>query len=89
LLVLQAVHAGYDGSEILHDIARDVRPGEVVLLGRNGVGKTTTLRAIMGALKPRSGRVQFVGRDITRLTPDRINRLGIAMVPEGRRIFPI
>ena len=89
LLVLQAVHAGYNGSEILHDIALDVRPGEVVaLLGRNGVGKTTTLRAIMGVLKPRSGRVQFAGRDITRLTPDRINRLGIAMVPEGRRIFP-
>jgi ABC-type branched-subunit amino acid transport system ATPase component/ABC-type branched-subunit amino acid transport system permease subunit len=89
LLVLQAVHAGYDGSEILHDVALDVRPGEVVaLLGRNGVGKTTTLRAIMGVLKPRSGRVQFAGRDITRLTPDRINRLGIAMVPEGRRIFP-
>jgi ABC-type branched-subunit amino acid transport system ATPase component/ABC-type branched-subunit amino acid transport system permease subunit len=89
LLVLQAVHAGYDGSEILHDVSLDVRRGEVVaLLGRNGVGKTTTLRTIMGALKPRSGRVQFAGRDITRLSPDRINRLGIAMVPEGRRIFP-
>jgi len=89
LLVLQAVHAGYNGSEILHDVSLDVRRGEVVaLLGRNGVGKTTTLRAIMGALKPRSGRVQFAGRDITRLSPDRINRLGIAIVPEGRRIFP-
>jgi hypothetical protein len=86
LLVLQAVHAGYDGSEILHDVALYVRPGEVVaLLGRNGVGKTTTLRAIMGVLKPRSGRVQFAGRDITRLTPDRINRLGIAEDGPSRR----
>ena len=89
LLVVEGIRAGYDGSEILRDIALDVRQGEVVaLLGRNGVGKTTTLRAIMGALKPRSGRVQFAGRDITRLSPDRINQLGIAIVPEGRRVFP-
>jgi branched-chain amino acid transport system ATP-binding protein len=89
LLALHAVHAGYEGSEILHDMRLDVRPGEVVaLLGRNGVGKTTTLRVIMGALKPRSGLVHFAGIDIRRLAPDRINRLGIAMVPEGRRIFP-
>jgi branched-chain amino acid transport system ATP-binding protein len=89
LLTLEAIHAGYGSSEILHDVALDVREGEVVaLLGRDGVGKTTTLRAVMGALKPRSGRVQFAGRDITRLPPDRINRLGVAMVPEGRRIFP-
>jgi branched-chain amino acid transport system ATP-binding protein len=89
LLVLEAVHAGYGGSEILHDVGLDVRPGEVVaLLGRNGVGKTTTLRVIMGALKARSGRVRFDGAEIGRMSPDRINRRGIAMVPEGRRIFP-
>jgi len=89
LLALKALHAGYGTSEILHDVELDVRPGEVVaLLGRNGVGKTTTLRAIMGALKPRSGSVHFAGQNITRLPPDRINRLGIALVPEGRRIFP-
>jgi ABC-type branched-subunit amino acid transport system ATPase component/ABC-type branched-subunit amino acid transport system permease subunit len=89
LLALDGIHAGYGSSAVLHDVALDVRPGEVVaLLGRNGVGKTTTLRAIMGVLRARSGRVQFAGRDITRLSPDRINQLGIAIVPEGRRIFP-
>jgi ABC-type branched-subunit amino acid transport system ATPase component len=89
LLTLDAVHAGYGGSEILHDVTLDIRPGEVVaLLGRNGVGKTTTLRVIMGALRPRGGQVKFDGVEIGRMSPDRINRLGIAMVPEGRRIFP-
>jgi ABC-type branched-subunit amino acid transport system ATPase component len=60
----------------------------VALLGRNGVGKTTTLRTIAGALRSRHGRSVFDGVNITHLSPDRINRLGIAMVPEGRRIFP-
>jgi branched-chain amino acid transport system ATP-binding protein len=89
LLKLERVYAGYGKSEILHDLTLEVRPGEVVaLLGRNGVGKTTTLRTIAGALRPRSGRSLFNGVNITHLSPDRINRLGIAMVPEGRRIFP-
>jgi branched-chain amino acid transport system ATP-binding protein len=89
LLSIRGIHAGYGNSEILHDVGLDIREGEVVaLLGRNGVGKTTTLRAIMGTVKPRSGRVEFDGRNITRLSADRINQLGIAIVPEGRRIFP-
>jgi branched-chain amino acid transport system ATP-binding protein len=89
LLRLEGIYAGYGKSEILHDLTLEVRPGEVVaLLGRNGVGKTTTLRTIAGALRPRSGRSLFNGVNITHLSPDRINRLGIAMVPEGRRIFP-
>jgi branched-chain amino acid transport system ATP-binding protein len=89
LLKLEGIDAGYGKSEILHDLTLEVRPGEVVaLLGRNGVGKTTTLRTIAGALRPRHGRSVFDGVNITHLSPDRINRLGIAMVPEGRRIFP-
>jgi len=89
LLTLQHVTAGYGASVILHDVGLRIDDGEVVaLLGRNGVGKTTMLRTIMGVLKPVSGRVVFRGTDITRASPDRINRLGISIVPEGRRIFP-
>src|SRR5439155_1427507 len=67
----------------------EVREGEIVaLLGRNGVGKTTTLRTIMGALRPASGSIAFRGAGLARATPDRVNRLGISIVPEGRRIFP-
>jgi ABC-type branched-subunit amino acid transport system ATPase component len=60
----------------------------VALLGRNGAGKTTTLRTMMGVLKPTKGTITFAGQEITSLSPDRVNRSGIAIVPEGRRIFP-
>jgi len=60
----------------------------VALLGRNGAGKTTTLRTMMGVLKPTRGTITFAGQEITSLSPDRVNRSGIAIVPEGRRIFP-
>jgi len=89
LLTLSGVDAGYNASRILHDIDLEVCEGEVVaLLGRNGVGKTTTLQTIMGLLKPTKGTITFDGRNVTSLSPDRINRHGIAIVPEGRRIFP-
>ncbi|GAC1548532.1 MAG: branched-chain amino acid ABC transporter ATP-binding protein/permease [Beijerinckiaceae bacterium] len=89
LLTLKGVDAGYNASSILQSIDLEVREGEVVaLLGRNGVGKTTTLRTIMGVLKPTKGTISFAGQEITSLTPDRVNRCGIAIVPEGRRIFP-
>jgi ABC-type branched-subunit amino acid transport system ATPase component/ABC-type branched-subunit amino acid transport system permease subunit len=89
LLKLSGIDAGYNSSRILHDIDIEVREGEIVaLLGRNGVGKTTTLQTIMGLLKPTKGTITFGGHDITALSPDRINRRGIAIVPEGRRIFP-
>lgn len=89
LLRLEGVTAGYEGSRVLDGVDLEVRRGEVVaLLGRNGVGKTTTLHTIMGALRPSAGRITFDGTDITRWTSDRINRQGISIVPEGRRIFP-
>ncbi len=89
LLKLEGVRAGYGGSTVLEDFELAVRPGEVVaLLGRNGVGKTTALRTITGTLPPTAGRIVFDGADISRLRPDEINRRGISLVPEGRRLFP-
>jgi len=88
LLELHDVHAAYGLSRVLFGISLEVNPGECVcLLGRNGVGKTTTLRAIMGLTPPTSGRVVWKGRDIAGLPPFRIARLGIGLVPEDRRIF--
>jgi branched-chain amino acid transport system ATP-binding protein len=88
LLALQDVHAAYASSRVLFGISLEVTQGECVcLMGRNGVGKTTTLRAIMGLTPPTSGRVVWKGRDIAGLPPFRIARLGIGLVPEDRRIF--
>ena len=71
------------------DISFHVEEGEVVtLIGANGAGKSTTLRAVAGALIPRAGSIRFHGRDITRLRPDERAKLGIALVPEGRHVFP-
>jgi ABC-type branched-subunit amino acid transport system ATPase component/ABC-type branched-subunit amino acid transport system permease subunit len=89
LLTLKGIGAGYNASDVLQNIDLEVREGEVVaLLGRNGVGKTTTLMTVMGLLKPSRGTIQFADRDIAGLPPDQINKNGIAIVPEGRRIFP-
>jgi ABC-type branched-subunit amino acid transport system ATPase component len=89
LLTLKGVGAGYNTSDVLQNIDLEVREGEVVaLLGRNGVGKTTTLMTIMGLLKPGHGSIHFANQNITSLPPDQVNRHGIAIVPEGRRIFP-
>ena len=75
---------------MLHGISFAVAPGEVLcLLGRNGAGKTTTLRAIMGLLRPRAGRITLDGRDLTALRAHEVPRLGIAYVPQGRRLFPL
>jgi branched-chain amino acid transport system ATP-binding protein len=88
LLALDGIHSFYGKSHILHGVSLRVEPGEVVaLLGRNGVGKSTTLKATIGLVKPSQGRVMFDGRPITGLAPDRAARLGIAYVPEERRIF--
>src|SRR5256714_10118839 len=83
------IHAGYGATPILFGVSLEVRPGEAVaLLGRNGMGKTTLLKTAIGFLKPSRGTIAFEGRDLTRLAPHAIARLGIGLVPENRRIFP-
>lgn len=89
LLEVSDISAGYAESIVLHDVSLNVQEGTVTaLLGRNGVGKTTTLRTIVGLLEPREGTVHFDGEDITGLSPHEIYARGIGMVPEDRRIFP-
>jgi branched-chain amino acid transport system ATP-binding protein len=88
LLQVEDIHSYYGKSHILHGISLEVGRGEVVgLLGRNGVGKSTTLKAIAGLVHPSAGRVVFDGRPIVRLAAHRVARLGIGYVPENRRIF--
>ena len=88
LLQVEDIHTYYGKSHILHGISLEVGRGEVVgLLGRNGVGKSTTLKAIAGLVHPSAGRVVFDGRPIVRLAAHRVARLGIGYVPEDRRIF--
>ena len=84
MLVLDAVHAHYGKSHVLHGVSIEVRAGEVVgLLGRNGVGKTTTLKAIMGLVQRTGGRIAFEGRDLAGLPPHGLARLGMADSPGG------
>ena len=88
LLELEDVHTAYGLSRVLFGISLEVEAGECVsLLGRNGVGKTTTMRSVMGLTPPSAGRVRFKSRDITGWPPHRIARAGIGFVPEDRRIF--
>ena len=90
MLTLTDVHTHYAKSHILHGISLEVQPGEVVgLLGRNGVGKSTTLKSIMGLVRPSQGRITFEGRDITGMPSHKVAHLGIAYVPEDRRIFKL
>jgi branched-chain amino acid transport system ATP-binding protein len=88
LLELVDVHAAYGLSRVLFGISLEVNAGECVcLLGRNGVGKTTTMRSVMGLTPPSAGHVRFKSRDITGWQPHRVARVGIGFVPEDRRIF--
>ena len=88
LVAVEDVHTYYGKSHILHGVSLNVGPGEVVgLLGRNGVGKSTTLKTIMGLVRPSRGVVQLNGIRITGLPPHKVARLGIGYVPEDRRIF--
>jgi branched-chain amino acid transport system ATP-binding protein len=88
LLELKDVHTAYGLSRVLFGISLHVNEGECVcLLGRNGVGKTTTLRSVMGLTPPSAGQVRFKSRDITGWAPYRIARAGIGFVPEDRRVF--
>ena len=88
MLRLSDVHTYYGKSHILHGVSVEVRAGEVVgLLGRNGVGKSTTLKSVMGLVQPSQGHITFEDRDVTGMAPHRMAHLGIAYVPEDRRIF--
>src|SRR5215831_7302444 len=88
ILTLENVHTYYGKSHILQGVSIAVGPGEVVgLLGRNGVGKSTTLKTIMGLVRPSAGSVQFEGRNIVGLAPHRLVHVGIVYVPEDRRVF--
>ena len=88
LVRVEDVHTYYGKSHILHGVSLTVGPGEVVgLLGRNGVGKSTTLKTIMGLVQPRQGEVLLEGIAVTDLPPHKLARLGIGYVPEDRRIF--
>jgi branched-chain amino acid transport system ATP-binding protein len=88
VLQTQDIHTAYGLSRVLFGVSIEVRAGECVcLLGRNGVGKSTTMRSIMGLTPPQSGRVVFRGEDITGWAPYRVARAGIGFVPEDRRIF--
>ena len=90
LITVEGIHTYYGKSHILDGVSLIVGKGEVVgLLGRNGVGKSTTLKAIMGLVRPSRGRVLLEDRPITNLPADRLARLGIGYVPEDRRIFPL
>jgi branched-chain amino acid transport system ATP-binding protein len=89
LLEVRELETAYGTSQVLFGVELDINPGEVsTLLGRNGMGKTTTVRSILGLTQPAKGTIAFRGKRIEREAPDRIARLGIALVPEGRQIFP-
>lgn len=88
MLSVKGLRAGYGASQVLFDISLDIKDGEVVtLMGRNGMGKTTTVRTIMGLLSPKGGAVEYDGRSIGGLAPEKVARLGFGLVPEGRQIF--
>jgi urea transport system ATP-binding protein len=89
MLEVQGLNQYYGGSHVLRDIALDVPAGAcTVLLGRNGVGKTTLLRCLMGLLPARSGTVRFAGADLSRASPQFRARAGMGYVPQGREVFP-
>jgi urea transport system ATP-binding protein len=89
ILQINNLNVYYGESHILRNVDMGVASGKMVcLIGRNGVGKTTLLKTIMGLLKPRQGDVSFFGKDITELTPDRRARMGVGYVPQGREVMP-
>ncbi|HYF54581.1 MAG TPA: ABC transporter ATP-binding protein [Salinarimonas sp.] len=89
MLTVSGLQTSYGPAQVLFDISFEVRAGEVVtLLGRNGMGKTTTVSSIMGLVRPKGGAVSFEGRPIRGLAPYRIAQAGLGLVPEGRQVFP-
>ena len=89
MLDVDAISTGYGGTQVLFDVSLRVGPGQVVaLLGRNGMGKTTTVSAIMGLLPPWGGAISFTGQPLAGLPPYRVAQRGLGLAPEGRQIFP-
>jgi len=89
MLKVEGLQTAYGQSQVLFGVSLDIAEGEVVtLLGRNGMGKTTTVRSIMGIVRPRSGTVRFHDRDVHTLPSYRIAQAGLGLVPEGRQVFP-
>ena len=89
MLSVRNLQSAYGASQVLFDVDLDIGEGEVVtLLGRNGMGKTTTVRSLMGLLSPKGGEISFDGRKLRGNTPEAIARCGIGLVPEGRQVFP-
>jgi branched-chain amino acid transport system ATP-binding protein len=88
VLKVEGLQSGYGASQVLFDVTLDVADGEVVtLLGRNGMGKTTTVKTLMGLIATRGGAARFAGVAISGLAPERVARLGVGLVPEGRQVF--
>ena len=89
MLSARSIESGYGASQVLFGVDLDIAPGQVVtLLGRNGMGKTTLVRALFGLLPLKGGTIRFAGQSIAGWAPDRIARAGMAIVPEGRQCFP-
>ncbi len=89
MLKIEDIHTYYGDSYVLQGVSLEVKKGMVLaMLGRNGVGKTTLIRSIIGFTPARSGRIMFNGQEITHLDADRIVRMGMGLVPQGRRVFP-
>ncbi|WP_310625836.1 ABC transporter ATP-binding protein [Limnohabitans sp.] len=88
ILEAQGIHAWYDSSHVLHGINIDIRKGETVgLLGRNGMGKSTLIRSLLGHVTQRDGHISLFGNDISKARPHEVARQGVAYVPEGRGVF--
>ena len=89
MLEINDIHTYYGESHVLHGVTMEVKDGSVVaLLGRNGMGKTTTIRSIIGLTPPRGGSIKFNGTELVGMAPEKISRVGIGLVPQGRMIFP-
>jgi branched-chain amino acid transport system ATP-binding protein len=88
ILHAQDIHAWYDSSHVLHGVSLDIRKGETVgLLGRNGMGKSTLIRSLLGHVHQRDGHISLFGHDISKARPHEVARIGVAYVPEGRGVF--
>ena len=87
--VIEDLHAGYGNAEVLFGLGLTIEQGQVTtLMGRNGMGKTTTIRCLMGLLKPRAGRITIRDQDMTGAAPYAVAKAGVGLVPEGRQVFP-